>query len=143
MKRAQAIIIQDSKALFGYGIVKGEMRHFFIGGGIEEGETSEEAVLREIIEEANVHGKIVFKIADDTFLVDIGGQTPVVGYDPEEEEQSRPENLRTLQGLMFVPLEDKDGFTSIDIKYLRLLEAECNKHEYFPQWYNKLVKLVR
>ncbi len=142
MKRAQALIIQGNKALFGSGIVKGEMQHFFIGGGIEEGETSEEAVLRELMEEANVSGKIIFEVVPDTFLVDIGGQTPVVGFDPEEEERNLPENLRTLQKLIFVPLDNKDYFTPIDIKYLRFLKDECIKREYFPKWYNKLIELV-
>lgn len=39
-QRVQAIIIQNNKVLFGAGILKEkEYRHFFIGGGIEEGES--------------------------------------------------------------------------------------------------------
>ena len=65
------------------------------GGGVEPGETPEQAALRELQEECCVRGKIIQQInyskymlgeiADDayTFLVDIGDQIPETGADPE------------------------------------------------------------
>lgn len=62
--RVQGIIIQNGKAILGYGCVdkiNKTFRHYFIGGGIETVETPEDAILREVMEEANVKGNIVFK----------------------------------------------------------------------------------
>lgn len=89
-QRVQAIIIKNNKVLFGAGMLKGkEYRHFFIGGGIEEGETPEQTIVREIREEANVDGIIIFRFKNEykenhhTFLVKIGDQEASLGYDPE------------------------------------------------------------
>jgi len=62
------------------------------GGGIEEGESPDKAALRELREECNVRGTILRETSivtygpDDrhyTYLIDIGDQTPQMGYDPE------------------------------------------------------------
>jgi 8-oxo-dGTP pyrophosphatase MutT (NUDIX family) len=69
------------------------------GGGIETDESPEEGALRELREECNVTGKIIRKTSDlyeqtdegirchSTFLIDIGGQHPTLGYDPELTER--------------------------------------------------------
>ena len=100
-QRVQAIIIQNDKVLFGAGMLKGkEFRHFFIGGGIEQGENPEDAIMREIMEEANVAGEIIFKFFVEykedhhTFFVDIGNKTVTLGYDPEDEEVQMGTNLK-------------------------------------------------
>ena len=68
------------------------------GGGVEQGETSAGAALRELREECCVDGVIIRETshqtyaADDetyTFLVDIGDQTPHVGTDPELQADSQ------------------------------------------------------
>ena len=74
-------------------IVSGKLCHVFVGGGIEENETPEQAVLRELKEEANVDGKIIYgpvHIANKEhnheyfFLLSINDdQMPKLGYDPE------------------------------------------------------------
>lgn len=88
--RVQGIIIQNGKAILGYGCVDKSnkiFRHFFIGGAIEMGGTLEEAILRERMEEMNVKGEIIFKFKKEiyenstTFLVDIDSQKPIIGYD--------------------------------------------------------------
>lgn len=148
-QRVQAIIIKDNKVLFGAGMLEGkEYRHFFIGGGIEEGETPEEAIIREIREEANVIGTIVFKFENEykenhhTFLVEIGEQEVSLGYDPEDEEVNMDEHLRTLQKLEFIPLNECSRFSLIDIVYFKILLEKYNNRNYFPEWYVEMKRLV-
>jgi 8-oxo-dGTP pyrophosphatase MutT (NUDIX family) len=68
------------------------------GGGIEEGETPEQAAIRELQEECNVFGKIIkkvseypFPLADNvvihTFHIDIENQSPELGSGLTEEEK--------------------------------------------------------
>lgn len=145
-QRVQAIIIQNNKVLFGAGRVGQEYRHFFIGGGIEKGETPEEAIVREIKEETNTVGTIIFKFENEykenhhTFLATIGEQKVVLGYDPEEEEVNI--NSRALQNLEFIGLEEYSRFTSIDISYFKLLMEECNNRNYVMQEHDKIKSLV-
>lgn len=92
--RAQCIVIRENKIL----MVKhrdDEGEYFCIPGGrIEEGETPEQAAIRELQEECCVLGKIVKKTSEYvgpfemdkyfySFQVDIGDQIPKLGYDPE------------------------------------------------------------
>jgi inorganic pyrophosphatase len=67
------------------------------GGGIEKGETPEQAALRELQEECRVSGVIIKKTSEyvdpydnnsffHTFHVEIGSQTPCLGSDPEESK---------------------------------------------------------
>lgn len=144
-KRAQAIIIRNNEVLFGYGKIGTRFGHFFIGGGIERGETPNEAVLREIREETNTHGKIIFQFSKEiknneyTFLVDIGEQSCELGYDPEDE--SFPEE-KNLQSLIWIPLNKKAKFTSIDIEYFRVIVNECKERGYKPSWIGLIEELV-
>ena len=61
--RSQAMVIRGNKIL----LVKHHMsgRKFFClpGGGIEEGETPEEAAVRELKEESGVEGRIIRKLS--------------------------------------------------------------------------------
>ncbi len=99
--RSQAMVIRGNRFL----LVEHELfgRDFFNlpGGGIEDGETPEEAAIRELAEECNVQGTIVRPLTIEykpdmksrvyTFLVEIPEDAePSKGLDPEvsEEEQS-------------------------------------------------------
>jgi ADP-ribose pyrophosphatase YjhB (NUDIX family) len=62
------------------------------GGGVEAGESTSEAALRELEEECGVRGKILQQVCHSidikglesvTFLIDIGEQEPHLGFDPE------------------------------------------------------------
>lgn len=46
-KRAVGIIIKDEKLLVFHRFKEGQWYYAFAGGGVEEGETEEEAVVRE------------------------------------------------------------------------------------------------
>ena len=92
--RAQCIVLRDNKLLVAKHYEQGHEYYAVPGGGIEEGETPEEAAIRELKEEACVDGTIIKKLGEYVdpfnenkmlynFLVDIGEQTPQLGYDPE------------------------------------------------------------
>ncbi|MFD0618427.1 NUDIX domain-containing protein [Paenibacillus sp. GCM10027629] len=146
-QRAQAIIIRDGAMLFAYGIVSSnnELRHSFIGGGIEQGETPEEAVLRELREEAHIDGRIIFKFNREiienhhTFLIHIGNQSYRLGTDPEEEHL--PLEERNLKDLIWILFEDRHLFTSIDKEYIERLIEECKEREYYPEWIDDIQEI--
>jgi len=68
------------------------------GGGIESGESPEQAAIRELQEECGVTGEIIAKLSEyrftfgdnaiiHTFYIEIGNQEPILGTDPEKEQQ--------------------------------------------------------
>ena len=61
--RGAAIIVQEGKIVLIKRIREGEIYYVFPGGGIEEGETPEEATKREAYEELGVHIKVEHLIA--------------------------------------------------------------------------------
>lgn len=148
-RRAQAIIIRDNCILFAYGYARksGELRHFFVGGGIEDDETSEEALFRELKEEAGVTGTIILKFSKElkehhsTFLVDIGKQQCVLGYDPEDVDV--PHEEKGLQQLLWISLENKEFFNDIDKDYLKLLLEECKKQNRAFLWISYIKEILK
>ena len=99
--RAQCMVCRGDQILMIEHRMRG--RDFFNlpGGGVEEGETPEEAALRELREEANVEGPILRPLAREykpdgvsrvfTFLVEIPEDAePKKGRDPEltDDEQT-------------------------------------------------------
>ena len=99
--RSQSMVIRGDRILLVEHELFGRDFYNLPGGGIEEGETPEQAALRELSEEFDVSGKIVRPLTVEykpdmesrvyTFLVEIPeDQEPVKGIDPElpEKEQS-------------------------------------------------------
>src|SRR3989344_5095980 len=65
--RVVAIIIKDDKILLIHRIKNGQEYYVFPGGALEEGETSEEAIARELKEELGIDikpDKLVFQIVN-------------------------------------------------------------------------------
>lgn len=99
--RSQAFVCRNGKILLVEHVLRGRYFYNLPGGGIEDGETPEEAALRELEEETRVKGKILRPLAVEykpdlesrifTFLVEIPEDAvPARGIDPElpAEEQS-------------------------------------------------------
>lgn len=95
--RAQCIVVRDGKILLVKHCLNGDEWYCLPGGGIETGETPEQAALRELREECLVSGRIIRKTSEYadpfdnnaffyTFHIDIGSQTPSLGEDPEITE---------------------------------------------------------
>ena len=87
------------------------------GGGIEDGETPSEAALRELEEECCVQGVIIHEInrtiqpekyGTHTFLVDIGNQSPQLGFDPEAITGEQAQVLCDLQWLSLAEIPERD-----------------------------------
>ena len=92
--RAQCLAIRNGKILMVKHSIGDDEWYSCPGGGIEAGETPEEAAVRELLEECNVTGTIIKKTSEYvdpfdndnffyTFQMDIGNQVPSLGFDPE------------------------------------------------------------
>ena len=95
--RAQCLIVRDNKILMVKHRQGADEWYCTPGGGVEKGETPEQAAIRELQEECQVTGKIVMKLSEYadpyedgkafyTFLVDIDNQIAALGEDPEFSE---------------------------------------------------------
>lgn len=92
--RAQCIVIRKDKILMVKHRHGREEWYCLPGGGIDNGETPEQAAIRELQEECLVSGKIIKKTSEFvdtfeihtlfyTFQIDIEDQIPMLGEDPE------------------------------------------------------------
>lgn len=114
--RSVVIIVRDGKILM-------EKVHFFErdfytlpGGGIEEGETPEQAALRELKEETGLEGKIIRPLSvqykgdggiDYSFEAEIAADAvAVTGYDPEYEGGDNP--LKEVLWMDLDEISEKD-----------------------------------
>ena len=115
---SRAIIIEDGKllAMFRRKVKKdGSIKEYYVipGGGLEDGETLEENVIRELKEEFNVDIEVVKFLGteqyDDTianyFLCKIVNGTPKLGG--EELERMTPENYYEIR---YINLNEIDNY---------------------------------
>jgi len=126
--RAVAIIVNNEKVLLMHRINNGKEYHVFPGGGVENGETVEQAVLREVQEETSLKVKIEKLLYhhiydDDTkqffyFCRYVSGE-PELG-DGNEARDMKESNanfynpiwyeIKGLPQLLLYPLEIRDWF---------------------------------
>jgi 8-oxo-dGTP diphosphatase len=105
MIRAQCIVQRGNKLLMVKHRVDGVEWWCLPGGGVEQGETAEQAAIRELTEECGVTGTLVrqtSRAVDDestdtiTYLADIGTQEPHLGADPELGENQILADMRWM-----------------------------------------------
>lgn len=114
--RSMVFVIRDRKILMEKVFYWGRSFYTIPGGGIEAGETPEEAALRELKEECGLEGTIKRKLTE---IYTAGGSkeyvfeaivspdlTPVVGFDPEEAKNSQP--IKDVRWLRLDELSEKD-----------------------------------
>lgn len=126
--RAVAIIVNNGKVLLMHRVNNGKEYHVFPGGGVENGETIEQAVLREVQEETSLEVKIekmlYHHILDDNteqffYLCSYISGDPKLG-DGNEAQDMKESNvnfynpvwyeIRGLPQLLLYPLEIRDWF---------------------------------
>ena len=100
---SKCLIVRGNKILMVKHRINGKEYYTLPGGRIEDGETPEQAAMRELQEECGVSGEIIRKLSEfnlsfsenmfvhtfHTFHIDIGSQEPVLGNDPELDEESQ------------------------------------------------------
>ena len=110
--RSQAVVCRNGKLLLVEHFFRGRNFYNLPGGGIEEGETPEEAALRELEEEAGVKGTILRPLTVEykadkesriySFLVAIPDDAvPVKGIDPELSPEEQ-----TIKGVKWLALHE-------------------------------------
>lgn len=126
--RSAVIVIKDGKVLLMHRINKGDEYWVFPGGGVEEGETPEEAAVRELYEETTITAVIkkeLYHITWDNggefffYLCDYVSGEPQLHPDSIEKEQMKKGDqffeplwvsIDTLSQLKLYQLEIRDLF---------------------------------
>lgn len=114
--RSMALVVRNNRILMEKVYYYNRFFYTLPGGGIEEGETPEEAVIRELKEECLVDGIIVKKLTqlnrkngntEHVYEVKIPDeQNPSKGYDPEEPMDNQ--SIKEVAWLGFDELSEKD-----------------------------------
>jgi 8-oxo-dGTP pyrophosphatase MutT (NUDIX family) len=149
MDRATGIVLNGNKIMFMQQVVNEKLCHVFVGGGIEKNETPEQAVLRELKEEANVEGSILYGPAIRTpdyfekeyiFILKINiNQTPILGYDPEIPKSDE----QVLKGIVWRDTDnDYQKFTETDKDYIKIIITHAEKQNIQAEWLKSLKKVL-
>ena len=156
--RAQCLVIRDNKILMvKHKHSENEWHYCLPGGGIEKGETPEQAAIRELQEECLVSCKIIKKVSEYvdsfdwgcgdyhsiyTFQADIGGQNPILGKDPELSQNNQI--LNEVRWLSLNEISERDraflwaaGLLSIG-QFADELLSWSSDISYPPKWRENL-----
>lgn len=113
--RSVAFVIRDKKILMEKLCYGGRVFYSIPGGGIEDGETPEQAVIRELKEECGLDGVIVKKLAEHynndrteySFEVRVSDeQDAIKGYDPEEPVDNQA--IKEVRWMELSEISEKD-----------------------------------
>ena len=115
--RSMAMVVRDNRILMIETYRFNRRIYELPGGGIEAGETPEEAALRELQEECGLHGTINRQLntlhwkdgsTEYVFLVDVPMDCePIVGSDPEIVE-GEEQAIKNVQFMRLDELSEKD-----------------------------------
>lgn len=124
--RAVAIIIRENNVLLMKRRNKGKEYYVFPGGGVEDNETVEQAVLREVLEETTLQVSIDKLLYHHHYVNDsdqyfylctfISGEPKLGNANEKEEMEKNNDNfyqplwvkIKTLNNLLVYPLEIRD-----------------------------------
>lgn len=114
--RSVVFVVKNRKILVEKLCYEGKTFYSIPGGGIEAGETPEQAAIRELKEECGLDGVILRKLAEiynngrteHVFEVSVPeNQKEVTGYDPEEPSDNQPIKEVFWMDLSAMPEKDR------------------------------------
>ena len=115
--RSMALVVRDERILMIQTFRFGRFIWELPGGGIEKGETPQEAAIRELKEECGMDGTVIRPLntlhckdgsVEYVFLVDVSReQQPIVGMDPEVEP-GREQSIKNVCWKKLKELSEKD-----------------------------------
>jgi 8-oxo-dGTP diphosphatase len=125
-ERAVGIVIKDTEVLLIYRKVNGKEYFTFPGGGVDEGETTEQAAAREVREETSIEcqvDKLLYRLIDQNSIHNfylcayIAGE-PMLTNDSHEGQRTNENNyhkpdwhkIAELESTLVFPLEIRDLF---------------------------------
>src|ERR1035437_6382854 len=122
--RAVALVVRGDEIIAIYRENYGEMYWTFPAGGVEDGESDEEACARELLEEASVVGRVIKKLATiESFARVNRPGYPVIG-------------TKSVNEVFFVEyVSGEPALSPVSPEYQRvLLGAAKGNQVYKPQW---------